>query len=106
MKINDYTPVIAHPERYSYYFNDFNEFYWLKKSGCLFQINFNSLTGGYGKEVVKSSNLLLKKGLINFIGSDFHNIRNIQKLNRKDNKVKVDQIKKLEKIFENNEIFK
>ena len=39
LKLNDYIPVLAHPERYGFLFNNFNEYKKLKICGCLFQIN-------------------------------------------------------------------
>ena len=45
ININGYTPILAHPERYTFLFDDFKKFYNLKKMGCYFQINLLSATG-------------------------------------------------------------
>ena len=50
LKTNGFNPILAHPERYLYYLNDFKKFYKLKNFGCLFQLNFLSITGFYGKK--------------------------------------------------------
>ena len=42
IKVNGYTPILAHPERYL--FLDSKDFYKLKKFGCLFQANLLSTT--------------------------------------------------------------
>jgi tyrosine-protein phosphatase YwqE len=42
-----YIPVLAHPERYLFYHNNF----WipkLKRAGCLFQLNLLAVVGYYG----------------------------------------------------------
>ena len=43
--LNNYTPILAHPERYSFLFQDFKKYYKLKKVGCKFQIKLLSTTG-------------------------------------------------------------
>ena len=43
--VNEYIPVLAHPERYRFLFNNFNEYYKLKDVGCKFQLNLLSTTG-------------------------------------------------------------
>ena len=40
-----YQPILAHPERYVYYHNDYNNYVLLKEMGFLFQVNVLSLTG-------------------------------------------------------------
>ena len=37
IQLKGYKPVLAHPERYAFYHNDFQNFYKLKKAGmCYF----------------------------------------------------------------------
>ena len=67
-----YIPVLAHPERYSYYANDFEALEEFKELGCLFQLNWMSLVGRYGPQARKQAQFLLKNGWIDFIGSDLH----------------------------------
>ncbi len=42
-------PILAHPERYSYYYNRKDRLKELHKTGLMFQINLLSLAGAYGK---------------------------------------------------------
>ena len=49
LQINEYRPVLAHPERYNFLHNKFDEYYKLKKHGCLFQLNLLSNTYYYCK---------------------------------------------------------
>lgn len=70
-----YKPILAHPERYMYFSNDFEKYHALKEMGLLFQVNINSLNKYYGKRAQKAANYLQEHGLIDFIGSDVHNIK-------------------------------
>ena len=99
LKTNGFKPILAHPERYLYYLNDFNKFYKLKKFGCLFQLNFLSITGFYGKKVLELSNKLLDKNLIDFTASDIHNHENIKNIESKI-LIKNKNISKLNSSFE------
>ena len=82
IQLKGYKPVLAHPERYIFYHNDFNHFYKLKKAGCLFQLNLLSLTEQYGKSVQKASNKLLKEGLYDFVGTDTHHHHHLELLKK------------------------
>lgn len=65
-------PIIAHPERYLNYYKDYNFFYYLKERGCLLQGNIGSVYGHYGRKPKKMIKELLKRNLIDLIGSDIH----------------------------------
>lgn len=75
-----YIPVIAHPERYGFYFNQTDVYHKLKELGCLLQLNLLSPTGYYGKDVTKSANYLIKNNLIDLVGTDLHHERHLNKL--------------------------
>lgn len=72
LRIRNIVPIIAHPERYSYIIkkpsiiNDFID------EGCLFQINSQSITGEFGKDVKNTSLKLIRNNLCHFIASDAH----------------------------------
>lgn len=72
LKLLGIVPIIAHPERYEFVIEDNTEINDFVKEGCLFQITSTSITGGFGKEVKKTAENLIKNGLCNFIGSDAH----------------------------------
>ncbi|CAM1366632.1 Tyrosine-protein phosphatase YwqE [Tenacibaculum sediminilitoris] len=103
IQLKGYKPVLAHPERYSFYHNDFHNFYKLKKAGCVFQLNLLSLTEQYGKGVQKTAQKLLSEGMYEFVGTDTHH-HNHLKLLQKIGTVKTK--KQIEKLLENNIIFK
>ena len=67
-----FIPVIAHPERYDYVKKNIKYIEELKQNGVLFQGNFGSLVGIYGKTAKKVLKKLLKYGLIDFMGTDSH----------------------------------
>lgn len=72
LQTRGYTPVLAHPERYSYYYDDPSPLEHLHEMGCLFQLNWASLTGRYGDRAQAQARLMLKKGWVDFVGSDLH----------------------------------
>ncbi len=73
-----FVPMLAHPERYRY-IKDMNEYKKLKELGVVFQINGNSLLGAYGKEAQKKANWLMEHGMIDFLGSDAHSLKELTK---------------------------
>ena len=83
LQLKGYQPVLAHPERYNFYHNNFKEYEKLKKAGCLFQMNLLSSVGYYGKDVSIAADKLLSKGLIDFVGSDIHHENHIKSFENK-----------------------
>ncbi len=75
-----YTPILAHPERYPYYYSNYKMFHHLADLGFLLQVNLLSLTGYYGKEAAKVAQYLLKNELVSFVGTDMHHERHLQAL--------------------------
>jgi len=102
LQVAGYRPVLAHPERYPYYHHNYREYEKLKNAGCLFQLNLLSTVGYYGNEVAKSGALLLKKGLIDFVGSDIHHAKHIEAFS---NRVILKDLAPLQKAIENNQFF-
>ena len=80
IRTKGYIPVLAHPERYSYYHSNLDYYKKLKELGCLFQLNLLSLSEHYGKSVEKTANYLIEAQLLDFVGTDVHNISHIEKL--------------------------
>ena len=76
-----YIPVLAHPERYSYLHQDINKYKELKAMGVLFQVNAKSLFDSK-KPICKVAIKLINDGLVDFIGSDTHRMRDIEKLEK------------------------
>jgi tyrosine-protein phosphatase YwqE len=103
LQVAGYIPVLAHPERYLFYQNNFNEFVKLKNAGCLFQLNLLSVVGYYGDGVAKVATQLLKKGMYNFVGSDVHHTRHIAAF---EQKVTLKDLVPLHEVIANNQFFK
>jgi protein-tyrosine phosphatase len=73
-----YQPVLAHPERYTYFHADPSIYRKLVDAGCELQINVLSLTGYYGENIFKTAEWLLKNKLVTFLGTDAHKIQHLE----------------------------
>lgn len=103
IQLAGYIPVLAHPERYSFYHKNFDEYDKLKKAGCRFQLNLLALVGYYGSEINKTAEQLVKKGMYDFAGTDVHHSKHIKAF---DQKIKSDNISALKEVIANNQFFK
>ncbi len=82
MTLKGYKPILAHPERYSYYLEPgFESLEKLKSMGVLFQLNVLSLAGFYSPKVQKFAHQLIKNNWIDWVGSDMHNHRYFEAFN-------------------------
>ncbi|MFN3640607.1 MAG: tyrosine-protein phosphatase, partial [Flavobacterium sp.] len=102
LQVMGYQPILAHPERYLYYYKNQNEYEKLKKSGLYFQLNLLSLVGYYGPEAQSTAEKLLLKGMIDFTGSDIHHQFHLNSLEKK---ISLKETYLLEAAFEKNNIF-
>lgn len=98
-----YQPVLAHPERYNFYKNDYESFKKLKNAGCLFQLNLLSSTGYYGNGITEVAEYLLKEKMYDFVGSDVHHQKHIQAFY---NDIQLKNIEELENVIGNNQFFR
>ena len=67
-----YIPIIAHPERYNFLFENPSDAYGLLEKGCLLQVNKGSPLGKYGPQAQRLSKWLLDNHLVHFVASDCH----------------------------------
>ncbi|MBP6557706.1 MAG: histidinol phosphatase [Flavobacterium sp.] len=102
IQLAGYKPVLAHPERYVFYTKNFKEYERLKKSGCLFQLNLLSCVDYYGVAITETADKLLKKGMIDFVGSDVHHQNHVDSFSRK---VTLKNTTELEKAISRNLFF-
>lgn len=98
-----YQPVLAHPERYNFYKNDYDSFKRLKKAGCLFQLNLLSVTGYYGSGITEVADYLLKQNMYDFVGSDVHHQKHMQAFSAD---IRIKNIERLENLVHKNEFFR
>ena len=64
--------VLAHPERYISFQNDYNKALELENIGVIFQSNLGSLLGKYGMGAKKLIKRLLKDKKVTFLATDIH----------------------------------
>ena len=81
-----YQPILAHPERYGYYHNDFKQYNFLNELGFLLQVNLLSFTGYYGKPAARAAAYLIKNNLASFVGTDLHHTRHLSALSDNRNR--------------------
>lgn len=103
LQIAGYIPLLAHPERYNFYHDNFDEYHKLKKAGCLFQLNLLSTVGYYGGPVFNVTKKLLNLGMYDFVGSDVHHNNHIKAF---ENKLIIKDLNPLKEIIKNNLFFK
>lgn len=80
MQIAGYKIILAHPERYSYFFRNFGKYEELKDRGVIFQINISSLAGYYSAEVKKIAERLIENNMVELAGTDMHNLNYLEAL--------------------------
>lgn len=85
LQVAGYVPVIAHYERYPYYFGDFKKVDALRERNIQIQVNLNSLTGHYGPGVKKMAEQLIKNKQVDFLGTDCHRMEHLTLLENKLN---------------------
>ena len=69
-------PILTHPERNPIVVDKPELLDEFASAGCLFQITANSLTGFWGKRAQQFCVEMLRKGMVHFIASDAHGVKN------------------------------
>lgn len=93
IKLAGYIPIIAHPERYTYFQDDYSLVDELRDNDVMLQANYSSILGFYGKREEKLVKYMLKNKYIDFFGTDIHHVRksyvidNFKKIEKKIIKV-------------------
>lgn len=80
LQVKGYVVILAHPERYNFYFEKHQRFHRFKEMGVLFQLNLLSVSGYYGKNVKKLAEYLLQKNYYDLAGTDLHHDKHLQVL--------------------------
>lgn len=70
------TPLLPHPERYSYLSHD--ELLRFVDAGVVIQSNYGSLAGVYGDEAKQRAQELMDEGLVSILATDMHNMHYIK----------------------------
>lgn len=75
LQVAGYKVILAHPERYVYWHQQFSKLEELKNREVFFQLNTISLSGYYSLATKKLSEKLIDAGMIDFLGSDLHSFQ-------------------------------
>ncbi|MBI3941535.1 MAG: tyrosine protein phosphatase [Chloroflexi bacterium] len=73
LQIMGYTPIIAHPERYTAVYENLERVVPLVERGMLLQLTSTSITGEMGSRAVEAARQLLDHNLAHLVASDAHN---------------------------------
>lgn len=76
LRLQGYTTILAHPERNERIMENPGLLLEAIRLGALVQTNASSIVGEHGRQVRKSSILLLKHNMIHFIATDAHSANN------------------------------
>lgn len=96
LQVAGYVPVLAHFERYPYYHGNFEKVEELRARNIKIQVNLGSLTGHYGPGVKKMAEELIKKSLVDFLGSDCHRMEHLLMIEKHLDAPIYDAIEKLQ----------
>lgn len=96
LQTKGYSPILAHPERYPYYYNRFSLYENLIDAGADLQLNILSLSGYYGSDAKKVAEKLLDAAFITWVGTDLHHDRHLSAIQQLAASSKI--VKRLEKI--------
>jgi protein-tyrosine phosphatase len=72
LKMQGLSPIIAHPERYGNVDPSLAQAEEWRRVGGLLQVNAGSLLGRYGKGAHEIAWGLLRRGMVDYLSSDFH----------------------------------
>jgi|YNPMSStandDraft_1061717.scaffolds.fasta_scaffold04213_7 tyrosine-protein phosphatase YwqE len=71
-----YIPVLAHPERYIYFYQQKDKYHKLHEMGVKLQLNLVALSKSVSNEMRSIAEYLVDEKLVSFCGSDSHSIKN------------------------------
>ncbi|MBK1441643.1 histidinol phosphatase [Parapedobacter sp. ISTM3] len=77
LQAEGYKIIFAHPERYPFYHQRPERYEQFKELGCLFQMNLLSPTGYYNSQIQRAAQYLLKRGMIDLVGTDLHHRKHL-----------------------------
>ena len=87
LKLAGWQPILAHPERYVSFQNDYSKVIDLHRIGILFQCNLGSVIGQYGKHAKKLIKHMAKENLIFCFGTDIHRPRDYSEITKAQKKL-------------------
>jgi protein-tyrosine phosphatase len=82
LQLKGYRPIMAHPERYPFWYRDFEKYRTFRDLGVLMQVNMNSICGYYGPDARAIALKLIDEGLVDLLGTDCHHERHVDALRK------------------------
>ena len=82
LQICGYKPLLAHPERYSFFHSDLSRYEKLKELGCLFQLNLLSFAPNQNDHIRNAASKLLNCDWYEYIGTDIHSPEQLKYLTK------------------------
>jgi protein-tyrosine phosphatase len=82
LQVAGYKPILAHPERYKFFHDNFETYEKLVENNCLLQLNLLSLIGYYGVGERKTAEKLIDRKMAHFVSSDAHRLNHVDLLRR------------------------
>ncbi len=73
-----YKPILAHPERFMYFHNDYKNYHRLEELGFLLQVNLLSTLGYHGSAIQKAAKYIVNEDMVAFVGTDLHHDKGLQ----------------------------
>lgn len=83
LQSRNYQPVLAHPERYTYFYGRFDDLVKVRETGAMLQVNLNSLAGYYSAGAKRVAEKLVDAGLVDMVGTDAHHLKHTATLRDK-----------------------
>jgi tyrosine-protein phosphatase YwqE len=77
-----YKPVLAHFERYEFLHGSIEKAKEWRAKGINIQLNYNSLVGHYGPNVLKQARLLVDSSELDFVSTDCHRMEHLMILEK------------------------
>lgn len=97
-----YKPILAHPERYTYWYDNFEKYEELKAKGILLQMNLLSLTGHYSPQTKKIAEKMVDANLVDAVGTDCHRIEHLMTIESHLHLHHIHQLAEKEDLFNKN----
>jgi len=94
-----YKPILAHPERYTFWYDSFERYDELKSRGVLLQMNLLSLTNHYSPQTRKIAEKMVDANLVDAVGTDCHRIEHLMLLEDNLNLKHIHKLANQEQLF-------
>lgn len=101
LNINGLHPILAHPERYSFYSAALDEIRSIADMDTGLQLNILSLGGFYGKTAMLKAEKMLENGMYSYLGTDLHSLSQLESLFSL--KISRKHVAAVEKLLQNND---